>query len=619
MRLPTKLVALVLCIALLYFSGCGGNDQAGTNDRFASDQIGEVVVTIAWPARTQSDAQAIPDASNAINVRVLESPVATTPVAEATLVRPQTPPWTTSTTIGHVPASDRPVVLLARAFPTDQCSGVAQARASLDIIVPPCDYAYPATGSPGDEIVLTLASTITEVQVTPRSASVGVDQTVQLTATARNEDGDTVLVPAEGGFTWEVIDGGAFASVDQDGLVRGIAQGTATVRATETESEEGNRKSGTAEVRVYSRVSALWSYEGEGLVEGPPAVGPDGTIYVAVNANGGQSRALHAVNPDGTKKWQLDVSVQSSPAVGPDGTIFIGTDFGVLAVDPGGVRRWEFPLDCLSTGCAIGADGTVFVGSEQGDLHAINPNGTEKWRFSAASYITGTPAIAGDGTVLFGTGTSESTPQPCLYAIYPDGTEKWRLTLPTTSMPIGGSSDMPAVGSDGTVYVSYDGLLAVAPQGELKWRFGVGHCMQGNPAIGPDGTIYVGSYDQNIYAVEPDGTEKWCFATDREIWATPAIGQDGTVYAASTDGNLYAIADDGSEQWRYETDADFVWSPAIASGRIFVAMHAWDHPTRFELAALRVVGHDVRLSNGPWPMYGHDPSHTCRVGAPLQP
>ena len=59
---------------------------------------------------------------------------------------------------------------------------------------------------------------------------------ISLTATATNAEGATVLVPTTDPFTWEVPEGGAFASVDGNGVVTGLAEGTATIRATEAES-----------------------------------------------------------------------------------------------------------------------------------------------------------------------------------------------------------------------------------------------------------------------------------------------------------------------------------------------------------------------------------------------
>ena len=95
---------------------------------------------------------------------------------------------------------------------------------------------------------LSLTSTITKVVVTPNPAGVAAGSTVQLSATAQNSAGATVLVPTSGAFTWSVTNGTSFASVSSTGLVSGTAAGSATVQAKENESGV----TGTAAVTVSS-------------------------------------------------------------------------------------------------------------------------------------------------------------------------------------------------------------------------------------------------------------------------------------------------------------------------------------------------------------------------------
>lgn len=49
-------------------------------------------------------------------------------------------------------------------------------------------------------------------------------------------------------------------------------------------------------------------------------MGADGTIYM-----GSDDNRLYALNPDGTLKWfyQTDDLIRSSPAIGANGTIYI--------------------------------------------------------------------------------------------------------------------------------------------------------------------------------------------------------------------------------------------------------------------------------------------------------
>ena len=188
----------------------------------------------------------------------------------------------------------------------------------------------------------------------------------------------------------------------------------------------------------------------------------------------------------------------------------------------------------------IGADGTVYVGTSTRALYAINPNGTEKWRFYTGDAVVATPAIGKDGTIYL----------PCyddhLYALNPDGTVKW--TLGGTG-PVSGSA---AIGVDGTIYFGSTNarFYAVSPDGQLKWTYRVGSDIDQGPAIGADGTLYFGSWDNHFYALWPDGQLRWSMAVDGGARGNPAVGDDGTVYFGEGLDYFYAVAPDGQLKWR---------------------------------------------------------------------
>jgi outer membrane protein assembly factor BamB len=114
----------------------------------------------------------------------------------------------------------------------------------------------------------------------------------------------------------------------------------------------------------------------------------------------------------------------------------------------------------------------------------------------------------------------------------------------------------PAIGTDGTVYVSCKTgkLIALTPGGELRWIYpsasGTGEPFT-SPGIGPDGTIYVCSKESRLYAVNPDGTEKWHRSYQGQLTGATMIGQDGTVYLCSSDTKLRAVSPDGELLWSF--------------------------------------------------------------------
>lgn len=244
-----------------------------------------------------------------------------------------------------------------------------------------------------------------------------------------------------------------------------------------------------------------WKYKTPGNIFCAPAISTDGTIYF-----GTCDGNLYALNHDGTLKWNyttigLIYGLDGGPAIGSDGTIYMicGGDYGTLyAFKPDGTVKWSYRLgDNLESSPLIGADGTIYAGGTNGVFYAFNPDGTLKWNYSngGSSYSYDTmiigSAIGADGTIYFGCSNGY------LYALNVDGTLKWNYS---TGGRIQGS---PTIGADGTIYFgSNDGkLYALNPDGTLLWSYTTGGAIDGSVAIGANETLYFGSGDNNIYAI----------------------------------------------------------------------------------------------------------------------
>lgn len=231
-------------------------------------------------------------------------------------------------------------------------------------------------------------------------------------------------------------------------------------------------------------------------------------------------------------------------AVGPDGTLYGGSDNrSVRAINPDGTERWRFPIgDGVQSCAAMGSDGTIYVGANNGKLYAINSDGSAKWEFQTQNEIWSSPAIGSDGTIYVGSADAK------LYAINPDGSKKWDYDSGDYI------ASSPAIGPDGTIYVvnSVSKLCAVRPNGSEKWTLATGGGVA--PSVADDGTVYIVSYDSlhggKLLAISPNGTQKWEAVMGASTWTTsPAIGADGTVYAGLGDGRLVAYGSDGSKKW----------------------------------------------------------------------
>jgi len=297
-----------------------------------------------------------------------------------------------------------------------------------------------------------------------------------------------------------------------------------------------------------------WKFEAEYLgFPTSPAIDKNGVLYLPAN-----DHYLYALNPDGSLRWRYNINHwgTDSPALAEDGTIYVcSLDNHLYAINPDGTLKWRFnALDnIIQSSPMIGEDGTVYFGIcgpgfDIGRVYAVNPDGTEKWHTDVGDYVYCTPAIGDDGTVYI---TSNDW---YLYALNPDnGSVKWKFRT---------GAGEPSIGADGTIYVPSHNhyLFAVNPDGTLQWKTEIGTGSSDTPAIGNDGTIYIG--ELFFYAINPDGTIKWIYdgwdQYDYEVTSSAyAISADGLVYFLAkrkTEGNevvFFALnCDDGSLYWK---------------------------------------------------------------------
>lgn len=63
--------------------------------------------------------------------------------------------------------------------------------------------------------------------------------------------------------------------------------------------------------------------------------------------------------------------------------------------------KWKFDAgNGIETGATIGPDGTIYFGTFEDNFFALNPDGSEKWRFTRlGEQFRSTPTIAKDGTI----------------------------------------------------------------------------------------------------------------------------------------------------------------------------------------------------------------------------
>lgn len=336
----------------------------------------------------------------------------------------------------------------------------------------------------------------------------------------------------------------------------------------------------------------LWVYKTGAAVESSPVIGEDGTIYV-----GSHDGFLYALNPDGTEKWkfnagpavhderwQVSKSIMATQAIAKDGTIYVysSADY-MFAVNPDGTEKWRFKIKWHNdfwSSPIIGGDGTIYIGSGRaenipgfkGGLFAINPDGTEKWFYNTGNGVTMPVSISADETLYLGIGipSQDKSYQDTgeIIALTLQGVKKWGF--PVKQWVEGPST----ISSDGTVYATTKegDLYALTPEGKQKWKFSTGSSLRDGlsaaPAIGDDGTIYLGAWNSYFYSITPDGKENWKYKTPdafEGVTSSAAIGADGTIYVGSNSGKFYAFNKDGSIKWEFDESigSGITGSPAI--------------------------------------------------------
>jgi len=157
-----------------------------------------------------------------------------------------------------------------------------------------------------------------------------------------------------------------------------------------------------------------WQISLQGLVWGSPVIDDEGIIYIG-------AWDFYAIYPNGTIKWQIDISAFSSAAaIDENDVLYVGTIWAMqnylyAIYRNNGTLKWKyFTGHNIFSLPAIGDDGTIYFGCENSNIYALYPNGSLKWKYTTGNAVLSSPAIGSDGTVYCGSHDS------FLYALYPD-------------------------------------------------------------------------------------------------------------------------------------------------------------------------------------------------------
>jgi len=294
-----------------------------------------------------------------------------------------------------------------------------------------------------------------------------------------------------------------------------------------------------------------------------PAIAPDGTIYSVARAHfNSRYGFLVALNPDLSKKWVASLRDRFKDGCGvpvsfggwlpPNGSPGGCRAGATLGVDPA-TNQFGAGLvnDSASSSPAVAPDGSILYGAftrynyAQGHLMHFDPNGNYLgafgfgWDFTPAIYShDGTWSAVVKNNHYGGTGSycsDDTFCPPDRTATNPDSPEEYFVSQVSSALQLEWSvkstnTESCVRNSDGTVSCVSD-----HPAG-FEW------CVNA-PVVDGSGVVYANSEDGNLYAIAQGGIVKKSIFQDQSLGAayTPAsLGGDGKIYSQNN-GHLFVV------------------------------------------------------------------------------
>jgi serine protease AprX len=272
-----------------------------------------------------------------------------------------------------------------------------------------------------------------------------------------------------------------------------------------------------------------------GLIVAAPTIGANGWVYLVSRGEKVQTSTgtiqprghLHALNPaagrmsNGTWKpslmwkWTLladdNTPFPYSPLLSASGVLVVASSSNkVYAVNAtSGTRIFRAStVGNIQAQLALGTDGSVYVATDNGILHGLNANGSQRFAFRAAGGAFRTsPVLAAGGQTIYAAVDART-----LYAINTtNGAARWQYSL----------------------------------QGAIRTR----------PALDAEGTVFVGSDAKDLAILSPDGTLLGRMAFNREFTQPASLLGSSEMLVYGADNALYAIGR-LPEQWDGRRDVE---------------------------------------------------------------
>lgn len=194
-------------------------------------------------------------------------------------------------------------------------------------------------------------------------------------------------------------------------------------------------------------------------------------------------------------------------------------------------------------------DNLIIVGSSNGNITALNRDGSEKW------------ALNLDNATVYGIAVSEkayATTSRGIYAIGKSGSAELIYNISSTRYTA------PAANENHIVFGNGKNLVEISKSGKEIWNREIAEFWKSNPVIDGD-IIFIGALDGGMYALqESDGSRVWKYQTNGWVMST-AHADGSSVYFGSNDGGIYSVGIfDGKLKWKYTTGGAVESTPEVA-------------------------------------------------------
>lgn len=287
--------------------------------------------------------------------------------------------------------------------------------------------------------------------------------------------------------------------------------------------------------------------------------GLDSTLYYMAGRE--PLRGIIALHPDSTEQWRFVPGDEDYEPVNrrflfitADSLInYISIDRKLCRLNSTGTLMSTVELPGDVRYIAIGKEGVYYFVTYDLSLYAMKADGSVLWNtfFDAGFYQFTAPVISPDGNTLYVPGKNEG-----IYAISRNGNFKWYNRLGGFKIEWG-----ILVDNQGLIYCtprsSTSGIIAVQPDGEIKWSFCSDSLRFVSPAIGPNGNFYLASRSC-IVSLDYAGKVRWSCPFPAGVIQPEGhltCDDNGTVYVQNGYGppSVFAVDSTGHIAWTWSS------------------------------------------------------------------